>query len=246
MGDGEKTASDAPAADFSCPACGRRFVWKPDRAGRQVRCPCGAKMIYPAQMPQAAPPPDDVYDMSPVALQDAAPIAKSVAPPVLSYQPAKVGPGAALDTENLMNFQAPLWILCGGVVAELIAKLLFSHDGLHAAAVDIGGGMILGTVIQLAAMFVAAKFRGIQLGEFWLAVLKLAAVSIAPGAAFDLFCPVLRFIPLGMLAGGVGVFVLYFALLGTFFDLDQSDTWYCVMVMFIINMAVYFLVQFIH
>jgi len=92
-------------------------------------------------------------------------------------------------------------------------------------------------------LFVAAKFRGIDLGKFGPAVLKLAAVSVAPGAVFDLFFPLLNIVPLGGLIGGVGVFVLYFALLGMFFDLDQSDTWYCVMVMFIVGVVFYLLVQ---
>ena len=161
---------------------------------------------------------------------------------MLSYQSAPVGQGSrTLDTENLMNIQAPLWILCGGVVAELIAKLLFTRNSLHTAALDIGLGLIVGTVVQLAAMLVAAKMRGIQLGKFWPAVLKLAAVSVAPDAVFDLFFPLLKFLPFGSLLGGVGVFILYFALLGMFFELDQSDTWYCVMVMFIVNVAIYFL-----
>jgi hypothetical protein len=40
---------------------------------------------------------------------------------------------------------------------------------------------------------------------------------------------------------GLGVqFVLYFALLGALFDLDESDTWYCVWVIFLVRLAVYF------
>ncbi len=38
-----------PAASFACPACHKRFGWKPDLAGRKVRCSgCSLKMRVPA------------------------------------------------------------------------------------------------------------------------------------------------------------------------------------------------------
>jgi hypothetical protein len=43
------------------------------------------------------------------------------------------------------------------------------------------------------------------------------------------------------LIGLAGQFVLYFALLGALFDLDESDTWYCMMVIFLIRLLVYFI-----
>src|SRR5207249_2030428 len=82
--------------------------------------------------------------------------------------------------------------------------------------------------------------RAIALGPFWVAVFKLAAVSVAPGATVALLTPALNFIPLGAILGWIGEFALYFALLGVFFDLDESDTWYCVCVIFLLNLGVYF------
>jgi hypothetical protein len=41
--------------------------------------------------------------------------------------------------------------------------------------------------------------------------------------------------------GWVAEFVLYFALLGVLFELDESDTWYCVCVIFLVRLAAYFL-----
>jgi hypothetical protein len=43
-----------------------------------------------------------------------------------------------------------------------------------------------------------------------------------------------------VLLGWAGEFVLYFALLGALFDLDQGDTWYCVLVIFLVRVAVFF------
>lgn len=48
----------------------------------------------------------------------------------------------------------------------------------------------------------------------------------------------LQFVPFGWLIVWVLVFCFYFALIGAFFDLDQSDTWYCVMIIFLIRLAV--------
>jgi hypothetical protein len=93
---------------------------------------------------------------------------------------------------------------------------------------------------MLAGIVLAARWRGIDLGGFWTAAFKLAAVAVAPAAAVTLATPVLRLVPLGGLLGWAGEFVLYFALLGALFDLDQSDTWYCVLVIFLVRLAVFF------
>ena len=88
--------------------------------------------------------------------------------------------------------------------------------------------LLFGTALMLAGMVLAAKRRGFSLGPIPTAIFKLAAVAVAPAAAVALVSPVLRFVPLGGLWGAIGAFVVYFALLGALFDLDQSDTWYCV------------------
>jgi hypothetical protein len=75
--------------------------------------------------------------------------------------------------------------------------------------------------------------------------LRVAAISVAPAAVGDLIMPIAQLIPLigGLLQMGVQ-FVLYFALLGVLFDMDESDTWYCVMLIFLINVGIYFLLRF--
>jgi hypothetical protein len=90
-------------------------------------------------------------------------------------------------------------------------------------------------------MALAAKARGFKLGSFGSTVLRVAALSVGPSAAFALLYPLLLHIPFGTLLGLVGEFVLYFALLGVLFDLDESDTWYCVWVIFLLRLGIYFL-----
>ena len=92
----------------------------------------------------------------------------------------------------------------------------------------------------MAGILIAARARGIDLGRFWTAVFKLAAISVVPSAAATLADPMLRYVPLGSIVSLVGQFVLYFALIGLHFDLDQSDTWYCVGIIFLVRLTVYF------
>ena len=133
----------------------------------------------------------------------------------------------------------PLWLLGGGVVIE-VAGALFRKPTPKTVFLDVGVNLIAGTAIMLVGILLAARWRGIDLGRFWTAVLKLAAISVAPAALGTALTPLLRVIPLGGLLGLAGEFVLYFALLGALFDLDQDDTWYCVLVIFLVRLAVYF------
>ncbi len=191
------------------------------------------------------PGEEELYDLAdessrPAAKppQPSAPVAK---PAALNYRTAKADVSARADTETVKNLYMPLWLLGGGVVIEVIAGFLRTNDSTH-AVIYVGIELILGTLIMLIGIFLAAKIRGIQLGNFWTAVLKLAAISIAPSALIDLAGSILRFIPFGFLLGWAAEFIFYFALLGALFDLEESDTWYCVIVIFAVRMAVYLLI----
>jgi len=49
-------------ATFSCDQCGKRYPWKPEYAGRKVKCKCGAVLTAPTRPPaaaQARPKPAD-------------------------------------------------------------------------------------------------------------------------------------------------------------------------------------------
>jgi hypothetical protein len=133
-------------------------------------------------------------------------------------------------------------LLGGGLTIELGVALWRWHNwpfpiGIN-PALGIALELVVDTVLMLVGIFLAAKLRHFALGPFGAAILKLAAISVAPTAVVRLFSPILTFIPLGGILGLVGEFVLYFALLGLFFDLDESDTWFCVWTIFIIRIAV--------
>ena len=233
-------------ATFACESCGKQYTWKPELAGRAVKCRCGALMRAPA----APPSPDEtLYDLT----DQPTPAPEAAAPPsptpsaaprpapasVLQYARKPQAPTGQFDTEKLKNIQAPIALTAAGLVVLCISTCLQAGTtGLILALAAMGIQLIISTTLMLAAVFIVARQRGIQVGPLGSAILKLLAVALAPAAVMSILALALQFIPLGWVANGLIGFCLYFALLGLFFDLDQEDTWYCVMIIFLINVAV--------
>jgi hypothetical protein len=194
------------------------------------------------------PPIDDEYDIAPAPIQPVPaavrvptpPAAQQAVPAAIGYRAKKDDQSTITsDTDRIRNFQMPIWLLGGGIVIEAGA-MLFHGGPTTAALTHIGVDLLLSTGVMLAGILIAAWVRQIQLGNFWTAAFKLSAISIAPTAAVDLVSPLLAVIPFGWVPGLLLQFVLYFALLGALFDLDESDTWYCVWVIFLVRLVVYF------
>ena len=190
---------------------------------------------------------EELYDIAPDAAahpKPKPPPADAPVPPAptLAYQtPKRVDPTVqdrGVDPDLLKKYYAPLWLLGGGLVVEIVSEY-FRHAGdLQAAMIDIGVGLIAGTVLMLAGVMLAAKLRHIDIGSFGSAALRLAAISVAPGAFVTLLEPLAHLFCFGwILLLGIE-FVLYFALIGALFDLDESDTWFFVITIFIINLGV--------
>jgi hypothetical protein len=183
---------------------------------------------------------DDLYDLAPTTPAERASPSRAATPIPLAYRGAPKAGSSTFDERKLKDFKLPLFLLCAGIVIEVVAAFLEVHT-FEKAMQEVGIVLVAGTVFMLTGIIPAARWRGIELGRFWTVVLKLAAITVAPGAVVRLAEPALNFIPFGWLMGWIGEFVLYFALLGVLFDLDESDTWYCVMVIFLVRLAVYFL-----
>ena len=232
-------------ATFPCEICGKRYTWKPQLAGRAVKCRCGAIMHAPAQPPS---PDETLYDFT----DQLTPAPEAAAPPsptpsaprpvpanVMQYARKPQSSTGQLDTEKLKNLHAPIALAAAGLVVLCISTLLQAGTtGLIPALTAMGIKLIISTTLMLIAVFIVARQRGFQVGPLGTAILKLLAISLAPAAAMSILSLALQFIPLGWVANGLIGFCLYFALLGLLFDLDQEDTWYCVMIIFLVNIAV--------
>lgn len=51
---------------FACEGCGKSYSWKPELAGKKVRCKCGNVMVVPSVAPAHDSPPalDDMYELA--------------------------------------------------------------------------------------------------------------------------------------------------------------------------------------
>jgi hypothetical protein len=163
-------------------------------------------------------------------------------PVVLPYRSVKADRTKPAEPEMIKDVYLPLGLLGGGVLIEMLATIIWSH---HAASTfaEIAVDLTLGTGVMLGAMLVAAKLRNIPLGKIGVAAYKLAAISIAPSAVMVFVTPIASFIPFGFIGCWIVEFALFFALLGALFDLDESDTWYCVWTIFIARVGVYVLLR---
>jgi hypothetical protein len=236
------------AEQFACESCGKFFRWKPQLAGKKVKCPCGHIMLVPA----AIVPEDDLYEFAesaplPVEKITASPSSPQHVLPIEYHQPKT---GRAVESDDYFPDRAkdlyfPLALIGGGLIIQFTYAAFFSPQtvigGSLRAMLEVGRDMVLSTVLMLVAILIVARVRKINIGQLPVAMMKLCAVAIAPGAVALLLAPLAMFIPL---IGGLGIwaaqFILFFALLGALFDLDESDTWYCVCIMFLVNLAFYF------
>jgi|SRR5581483_10185468 len=232
------------AGQFSCDGCGKTYRWKPELAGRKARCKCGSVMVCPKDEP-GKEDDDGLFELAPdVQEKPARPaaIVSPLQPPLapatgtIAYQSKQ---SQSEESNQLMDLWAPVFLILGAIAGQALAAFIRTRGNpasLTNAMTAVGVDMIFGTLFMMIGMWLAAKSRHIQLGAFATALLKLCAIAVAPGAAIELLSIPLRVIPLfGWLIAWVVGFMLYFALIGTLFDLDQDDTWYCVKVIFAVK-----------
>jgi len=240
----------APSS-FQCNGCGKRYRWRPELAGRAVRCSCGAMIVIPQSAAEGEEPygiaePQPAQRPATTAGEDSAGMPRAEAPcrgRVLAYQ----GQGAFATADDyfpdrIKDLYMPLVMLAISIPVLFIAGWREGTGrgiGAAQAMTEVGAQLVFGTIVMLGAIFFAAKRRGFKIGRFWAAVLKLSAVSLAPSAVMTLLSLFLRFVPFGDIINWIVGFCLYFALIGAFFDLDEPDTWYCVAIMFIVNIGIW-------
>lgn len=193
-------------------------------------------------------PDEELYDL--VELPPPSPRARPAAVPAahapLAYQSrrsAKDEPDGYFPDKTI-DFHLPLVLLVSGIAIELVGRLFSCCKPQFTFTLrSIGVDLMLGTAVMLVGVLIAARLRQIELGRLPVAVLKLAAICVAPGAAVVLLSSALRVIPLGWIIGLIVQFVLYFALIGTLLKLDESDTWFVVWVVVILNVGLQFAIM---
>jgi hypothetical protein len=165
----------------------------------------------------------------------------SGAKPVSYHRPVMPGSGELHPyfPDKVKDLYLPLWLIGGGAVVQLLSMIIStwgSANALRHTMQNFAIGMVAVTGINLVAILLAARFRGIDFGNWRVAVMKLCAVVIGASAVGALVGTIPFF---GGLFGLFAAPIAYFTLMGVMFDLDQGDTWYCVCIAFLVWLAVY-------
>jgi hypothetical protein len=193
----------------------------------------------PERRPAAAN--EALYDLAPDEVESTSMSAQPVvAAPAVSYARRQTIGESSVDRffpDRVKDLYLPLALIAGGTLIEVIAAIVQRQAGLPQAMVMVGVWMILNTVIMLLTVMVVAKIRSINFGPFATAIIKLCGISIGPDAVGTLVSLVLAFIPFSGVIGWLISCVIYFALIGALFDLDESDTWVVVLSVFFVKLA---------
>lgn len=221
-----------PLGYGNCPACGAHLV-----EGAMLCVQCGhhllgdrgpkSQPVAAVAAPPIAPPPAMPPVVKPLAYAHGAAAGESVAD---QYFPDK--------TKDL---HLPLALILVGTVVEVGMGMFYREGTVPKMLAGVGIGMAVNTALMLIAVFAVAKMRGIKFGPLPTAILKLSGISIGPGAIGGLIGFGLGWLPLfGGLIGLVAGFCLYFASIGALFDLDESDTWWLVITIFVVELLATF------
>lgn len=175
---------------------------------------------------------------------DTSPPAATLKPASLAYE---VKTARTEKFEVLVrDFYAPMVLLAGGIVVEFGAGWLLSRGRSPMLLLrSVGEEMVIGTAFLLVGVILASKLKGIAIGDFWLAVWKLCALSVSTAAVSTALMLPCQFLPFGGLIAWLGGFIAYFALLGFLFELDQEDTWFLIMVIFLVKLAAFAAIMWI-
>jgi len=198
----------AEGGTFACDACGKRYAWKPQLAGKKAKCKCGATITVPQALAPQRDAPDDLYDVvdtSPpatVVRQTVAPAAATVAQPAgsaLNYRGARAASDVDAPRDRFAysemthpprDLYIPLalgLIGLGGIIAWAI-RMGAGEGMLMTVVVAAHVATLIKTAVLIGLAFLFAPVAGVSFGDLRTAVLKFSAIVIftdAIGLWFD-------------------------------------------------------------
>ncbi len=130
---------------FSCEACARTYSWKPELAGKRVKCKCGQPLSVPAGNPAADDAPEGFEGLMPAGDHAAAVPAKQSGPACPSCS-APVDPAAVICVNCGHNLKTGKKLkttkLAGDAAAAAATdRLVPGYRSYSAQAEDSGAGM---------------------------------------------------------------------------------------------------------
>src|SRR3954468_20878395 len=98
--------SDVATARFSCTGCGKSYAWKPEIAGKRVKCKCGTVITVPQTNPVEQQEPEDLYDIAPDEAP-AAPKRAPVTPPQIAAARAAAAAASSGSSSAALPYAGP-------------------------------------------------------------------------------------------------------------------------------------------
>ncbi|CAN5559770.1 hypothetical protein BH09PLA1_BH09PLA1_00660 [soil metagenome] len=247
MDDQAKLPQSAPAARFSCPACGKRFAWQDAYAGRKVTCKCGATFV--------AALGGTVRVDQPVLMSDrdeihAEPRGRAVQlPPGYAFprmrRPAHDMASDDDDASPFRDFYFPMLLLVIGAIGRLMQMVHFTSTHSltigHAIALLVCELLICGAAM-FAGVLAAAHILGTSFGEPKQIALKFAGMALFVAAAGYLLASIDtdRYSVRGALLAWHLVFILYFIFFRVLFSLELSESIVTVVIVFLLQLVLLF------
>ena len=233
--------AEGSSATFPCPRCRSAHPWSAEYGGKTARCGCGQVFKFPPALvippapaaPPAAAPPGEPSSQVPGFLGTPGPNAagdESLSPEIEAElaATAQYGEEDHNKPDPRRDRHVPVALLVVGFVLTVADAVFAAHT--HAAAAVAGGvlvagaKLVIGTLLMLGGALAAARFAGINFGPAGPAILKLAALCLAPSALGDLTTTLLGGDMAVAQIGWVVRVVLYWSLVSYLFRLDGFQT----------------------
>src|SRR4051812_34114319 len=96
--------SDVATARFTCTGCGKTYAWKPEIAGKRVKCKCGTVIPVRARNQVEQQEPEDLYDLAPDE-QPAAPKRAPAIPPQVAAAAAARAAASSGSSSAAIGYQ---------------------------------------------------------------------------------------------------------------------------------------------
>lgn len=230
-----------------CGTCGKKYNWKPELAGRKVKCGCGGIILVPQV---ESDDPHDEYELAEAPEEPAAPRAADVVLNRLGRIPVpksnEPDPDKVASDEQIRKMMEPnVWrdvaipmMLLGAGLALSFYEIMHAGqhppDSMAAAAPLVAIRAVAGMALCVGGIFLATTcFEVCLVGSFPNCILRLCAIAVAPSAIYGVMCYAIGDVA-GSATGTLTAVALYAALFYFLLKLDLKDTAICVIIAWIL------------
>ena len=249
---------------ITCGKCGKKLSVNPEKGDRNVKCPgCGQAIMVRIPTVKAPGVESDEYDLadepappptpkpkvggSPVSAEDVlahlghAHVKRSRVEPDAQELAAQRKLESLAKPDPIREFVIPAVLILIGLVLSYCELMVFTKRPLGSPAeamVAVVAKAVLSMALSVGGIFLATTVFDVCIsGSFERAILRIAAIGIAPSALYGILCYMagdLNGSLVGVSASVLAYGLLYFFLL----RLDLKDTSVCVLVTWILITAI--------